>query len=127
MKTFLISLGAICSLIVVAGCGTSTPTNSGATSSNSVESGAVKKLAPENDPKNATSAIMASENKVGMVRNAVYVAKDGKPLCPVQGDELATTKGAKFQVYKGVKYYFCCNTCPSLFAKNPAKYAFKGK
>ena len=62
----------------------------------------------------------------GTVKDGIYVsAVDGKPLCPVNDDEVANVKEAKFQVYKGVKYYFCCNSCPSAFKANPKKYAVK--
>lgn len=63
--------------------------------------------------------------EVGYVKNGVYVDKAGKPLCPVLGHEVASIKGAKFAIYKGVKYYFCCDSCPSEFAKHKDAYAYK--
>lgn len=63
--------------------------------------------------------------EVGYVENGVYVDKAGKPLCPVLGHEVADIKGAKFTVYKGIKYYFCCDSCPGEFAKHKDAYAYK--
>lgn len=50
-------------------------------------------------------------------------AKDA--VCPVMGSKVPANKlaTAKRSVYKGVTYYFCCDSCKPEFDKNPAKYA----
>ena len=62
----------------------------------------------------------------GVVKDGVYVsAVDGKPLCPVDDDEIADVKGAEHTKYHGVTYYFCCNSCPVQFKAHPNLYAVK--
>ncbi|MBS1717627.1 MAG: YHS domain-containing protein [Armatimonadetes bacterium] len=58
------------------------------------------------------------------------VSKTAKHIitCPVSGDKLDMDKATKSKMYadyKGNRYFFCCNDCPSTFKKNPAKYAAK--
>ena len=43
-------------------------------------------------------------------------------MCPVMKSKVIDTKNAKFSVYKGKKYYFCCASCKPDFDKNPAKF-----
>lgn len=38
-------------------------------------------------------------------------------------DIAKATKDHLYQDYKGRRYYFCCDSCPAAFKKNPAKYA----
>ena len=50
-------------------------------------------------------------------------AKTAAPIvCAVMGDKVPDVKTAKFSVYKGKKYYFCCAGCKPEFDKTPAKY-----
>jgi YHS domain-containing protein len=35
----------------------------------------------------------------------------------------AATKAKMFADYKGNRYFFCCDGCPQMFKKSPAKYA----
>lgn len=58
-----------------------------------------------------------------VVRNA-----DGKAVCvvmntPVEGDE----SQYESRTVDGVKYIFCCKSCPGMFDKDPAKYAVAKK
>lgn len=47
-------------------------------------------------------------------------------VCPVMhivvNKEEAKAHGLT-RVYEGQTYYFCCNTCTSMFDKNPERYA----
>lgn len=61
----------------------------------------------------------------GIVKNGVYVNKQGVPLCPVSGTAVPNGKEVGKAVYKGVEYHFCCAGCPDEFHANPAKYALK--
>ena len=49
-------------------------------------------------------------------------APPAAPVCAVMGDKVPDVKTAKFSVYNGKKYYFCCAGCKPEFDKNPAKY-----
>lgn len=64
---------------------------------------------------------------VGYVQKGVYVDAAGKPLCPVLGHEVADVKDAQHTDYGGVRYYFCCSSCPGEFKDHTKAYAFKGK
>jgi len=101
-------------LAIGCGCssGTAPSTSPGTTSATS-----------QTSPPAASSPMPASHIVVGTVKNGVFVASDGKPLCPVDGMELAETKGAESQTYHGVKYYFCMPSCAKSFKQDPAKYA----
>lgn len=56
----------------------------------------------------------------------IYRNKDGKVACPVMGNAVASPDlSVGFQDYKGVRYYFCCGTCPEEFKKSPEKYIHK--
>ncbi len=53
-----------------------------------------------------------------------FTNKEGKLICPVTGDVIASKdKAVGYQDYEGKRYYFCCDACPSAFKKDPAKYA----
>lgn len=44
--------------------------------------------------------------------------------CPVEKQAISSYAAAgSYRDYKGVRYYFCCNSCPSEFDKSPDKYA----
>ena len=56
---------------------------------------------------------------------AAKPATKAKPalVCPVTGETIASVKDAVgSSVYKGKKYYFCCESCKPSFDKDPAKY-----
>ena len=56
----------------------------------------------------------------------IHRNKEGKVVCGVMGDEIASPdKANSFQDYKGERYYFCCGACPDQFKKDPEKYADK--
>ncbi len=135
------------SLFITAGCSTSQATGSGSVATadqsqpSSSQHGATgsSQLASSNtSPKTAGAACPTGtmqsgsdsmdgvmNQTVGFVKNGVYVDKAGKPLCPVLGHEVEDIKHAQFTVYKGVKYYFCCDSCPKEFAAHAAAYAAK--
>ena len=48
-------------------------------------------------------------------------APDGtaQTVCPVMGGKI---NKAIFTDYQGKRVYFCCDGCPAVFAKDPAKY-----
>jgi YHS domain-containing protein len=43
-------------------------------------------------------------------------------MCPVMGGEVDKKF---FADYQGQRVYFCCNACPAMFKKDPAKYIKK--
>lgn len=45
--------------------------------------------------------------------------------CPVMGGTIVNKK--LYADYKGERVYFCCNACPSEFAKDPEKFINKLK
>ena len=58
------------------------------------------------------------------------VSKDAKHVitCPITGDKVDMDKAKKARLFadnKGNRYFFCCQSCPPEFKKNPAKYAKK--
>ncbi len=61
------------------------------------------------------------------VSNAAPVANvnaEGKLLCPVQRNTIASKEVASgHSDYKGKRYYFCCAECKPKFDADPAKYA----
>jgi YHS domain-containing protein len=45
-------------------------------------------------------------------------------FCPIEKQKLSGYMAAgSYRDYEGVRYYFCCDGCPTDFAKDPAKYA----
>lgn len=63
----------------------------------------------------------------GMVKDGVFVdKKTGKPVCPVLGTPVTPKTAYASTTYKGVKYYFCCGSCPGDFAMHKDKYAYHG-
>ncbi len=72
-------------------------------------------------PETTTSAPPKPEVKL-----AVYRDSEGKILCPVMGSTVESEKAAfGFQDHKNVRYYFCCDACPKLFAKDPDSWVKK--
>jgi YHS domain-containing protein len=70
-----------------------------------------------------TAALSLAQMGHGVSKNAKHVI-----ACPVTGDKVdmdTATKKHMFADYKGNRYFFCCNDCPPMFKKNPAKYAKK--
>lgn len=67
----------------------------------------------------ATSTTKASTTKAAHVT----------VVCPVTGETVANVSKAKYSVYRGKKYYFCCPSCKAKFDAAPAKYvkALKSK
>ncbi len=54
-----------------------------------------------------------------VVRNA-----EGKAYCVVMNTPVALAEAdAPKAEHEGVTYYFCCESCPGMFKKDPAKYA----
>ena len=54
---------------------------------------------------------------------AAYAAEEKaafKATCPVSGKPALEDKTAE---YKGAKVYFCCENCPTAFAKDTSKFA----
>lgn len=103
MKRGLLLVAAIAA-IFVAGCDSSTPP-----SEKGGAGGAGGRSAAPTDIKVASD---------GVVRDAA-----GKAYCvvmhqPVVGDE----KEYPFAEKDGVKYIFCCKSCPGMFQKDPSKY-----
>ncbi|MBI4992035.1 MAG: YHS domain-containing protein [Candidatus Harrisonbacteria bacterium] len=51
--------------------------------------------------------------------------KEDQIICPVMkipADKEFAEKMGWVREYKGKKYYFCCDSCPAEFDKNPNKY-----
>ena len=72
-----------------------------------------------------TSALLAltSTAFAAPVAKPAAKAKPAALVCPVTGDTIASVKAAAgSSVYKGKKYYFCCESCKPAFDKDPAKY-----
>jgi len=59
----------------------------------------------------------------GSVKDGIFVNKDGKALCPVDGQAMSSTKDVANETVDGVKYYFCMPACADYFKKDTAKYA----
>lgn len=58
------------------------------------------------------------------VAAADFTNEKGQIVCPVTGEVIPDkAKAAGHQVYNGKTYYFCCNMCPPIFKKDPAKWA----
>ena len=55
-----------------------------------------------------------------------YKNDDGELACIVMGETIKSKDGAAYQDYEGTRYYFCCDTCPELFAADPKKYIEQG-
>ncbi len=61
---------------------------------------------------------------------AKYIAKAAKEsgaigismFCPVSGERLDLDKVKATMDYKGIRYGFCCDSCPTEFKANPEKY-----
>ena len=52
--------------------------------------------------------------------------KEAYSECPVMGTKLSAEKlPPAYRDYNGVRYYFCCGSCPAKFDSDPAKYASK--
>ncbi|MCL5283113.1 MAG: YHS domain-containing protein, partial [Armatimonadetes bacterium] len=50
------------------------------------------------------------------------VIKDAPLVCPVTGKIIPSkVKATGSYVYKGVRYFFCCQACRAPFVKDPAK------
>ena len=62
-----------------------------------------------------------------LVVSAASFAGPSKISCAVMTgnkvDIAAATKAHHFADYKGNRYFFCCGSCPTMFKKDPAKYA----
>ena len=59
---------------------------------------------------------------------AVRADEAGSFTCPVQGAKIdKVTADTQHADYKGVRYYFCCGSCPTAFHKEPAKYVKDSK
>ncbi|MFM8272572.1 MAG: hypothetical protein ACKODX_09590 [Gemmata sp.] len=43
-------------------------------------------------------------------------------LCPVMTKDEIDPKYSKYETYKGVKIYLCCDTCVAKFRRDPAAY-----
>ena len=57
---------------------------------------------------------------------AVYANSEGTAICPVTGYEIPNTETAiGHQDLDGVRYYFCCSSCPESFEKDPEMHLEK--
>ncbi len=57
---------------------------------------------------------------------AVAPKKEAMTVCPVMGTKLSSEKlPPYYRDHNGVRYYFCCGSCPAKFDEDPAKYASK--
>lgn len=68
----------------------------------------------------------ADEQKQFTADPAKYTAIPAKEalFCPVEKQPISGYAAAgSYRDYNGVRYYFCCNGCPSEFEKKPADYA----
>jgi YHS domain-containing protein len=55
---------------------------------------------------------------------AVYRNDEGKIMCPVMNAPIESEdKAFSHTDYKGKRYYFCCDGCPTVFDKNKDEYA----
>ena len=54
---------------------------------------------------------------------SVLAEQTGAYSCPVLGTKIETiSKDTLSSDYKGVRYYFCCNSCKPQFEKDPSKF-----
>lgn len=75
---------------------------------------------PSTPPVATTSSAPATAEPVA------FVNQEGKLLCPVLGNTIASKEVATgYSDYKGTRYYFCCAGCKPDFDANPAKYVKK--
>ena len=59
---------------------------------------------------------------------AVRAEEAGTYNCPVLGTKIdAVTKDTLSSDYKGVRYYYCCESCKPQFDKDPSKFLKDGK
>lgn len=63
------------------------------------------------------SVFAAAEAPVAAPATAAAVKH--QTICPIEGGEIIKSLYADYQ---GKRVYFCCNGCPAVFKKNPAKY-----
>ncbi len=78
--------------------------------------------AGQNEPASPAPAANVSETGTAVrMARADEVGKEA--VCPVMGVKFKVTPVTQAADYKGKTYYFCCNTCPPEFQKNPDKYA----
>lgn len=65
-----------------------------------------------------------------VVTASCFATPQKKIACAVMPSskvDIATaTANHKYADYKGNRYFFCCGSCPKMFAKDPAKYAKTG-
>lgn len=60
---------------------------------------------------------------VAVLPAAVRADQSGAYACPVLGSAIASvSKETKFTDVKGVRYYFCCDSCKPQFEKSPDKF-----
>lgn len=72
------------------------------------------------------SDITATKPVQSWPKMAIFKNDKGAVVCPVMKDEIADPGHAVgFQDYKGTRYYFCCEMCPTQFKANPEKYLAK--
>jgi YHS domain-containing protein len=63
----------------------------------------------------------ASSQSTAIVPDGLAKVGD-RTRCPVSGDVFTVSASSPRVVYKGKTYYFCCDDCPTAFAKNPEKF-----
>lgn len=96
--------------MVLMGC--SPATDSNAANSTPAET-------PAGSAKTEEAASVATIGTDNVVRNA-----EGKAYCVVMKTPVTMAEAdAPKAEHEGVTYYFCCESCPSMFKKDPAKYA----
>ena len=78
----------------------------------------------EGGPKAADTTTMAAPPAQGEMKPVAFTNDKGELICPVMKSVIASEKGAVgYQDHEGKRYYFCCDGCPQVFKKDPAKWA----
>jgi YHS domain-containing protein len=80
----------------------------------------------EGEPKTADTTAMATPPAKVEMKPVAFTNDKGELVCPVMKSVIASeSSSVGFQDFEGKRYYFCCDGCPQVFKKDPAKWAKK--
>ncbi|MEX2242295.1 MAG: YHS domain-containing protein [Fimbriimonadaceae bacterium] len=78
----------------------------------------------EGEPKAADTTAMDAPPAKGDMKPVAFTNGDGELICPVMKSVIKSENTAVgFHDHEGKRYYFCCDGCPEVFKKDPAKWA----
>jgi YHS domain-containing protein len=99
-----LSLPALLALVVLSGCGGSSP--------------------PPSAPPPSAAAPAAPVAKSALKAPGDATVGD-RTTCPISGEEFTVTAASPKLEHQGKTYYFCCGGCDQKFASDPDKYLKK--